>query len=118
MEDLAPDITRQRLIIEGFYTVDVDETVIAQFFNRLTTALGLRTYGAPTIFSPGGEGAAGNQGYDAFVPLIDSGISLYVWTSRRFLSVVAFTCKPFAVDVAVDATRTFFAMTELVHDEF
>jgi hypothetical protein len=118
MDDLAPDITRQRLLVEGFYTVAVDETVIAHFFERLTAALGLRAYGSPTIFSPGGEGAEGNQGYDAFVPLIDSGISLYVWTARRFLSVVVYTCKHFSVHVAVDTTRTFFAMTELAHDEF
>ena len=118
MEDLAPDITRQRLLIEGFFSIDVDEAVITDYFEQLTAALSLRAYGEPTIFSPGGQGADANQGYDAFVPLIDSGISLYVWTARRFLSVVVYTCKHFSVDVAVESTRTFFAMTELVHDEF
>jgi hypothetical protein len=33
MDDLAPDITRQRLLIEGYYTVDVDEPVIERYFS-------------------------------------------------------------------------------------
>jgi hypothetical protein len=68
MENLAPDITRQRLLIEGFFTIDVDEDVIRAYFERLTTEMQLRTYGAPTIFAPEGDGRAENQGYDAFVP--------------------------------------------------
>ena len=113
MRDLAPDIVRQRLLVEGFFTVPVDEEVIRAFFARLTGELALRTYGEPTVFAPGGEGRSENAGYDAFVPLIDSGISLYVWTGPRFLSVVAFTCKPFDAATAVAVTRDFFAMTEV-----
>ncbi len=93
IEDLAPDIVRQRLLVEGFYALDVDEAAIRRYFAILTRVLQLQTYGAPTIFSPRGEGQAQNQGYDAFVPLVDSGISLYVWTGRQFLSVILFTCK-------------------------
>lgn len=118
MRDLAPDIVRQRLLVEGFFTVDVDEDVIRAYFAHLTGALELRTYGAPTVFAPGGEGRAENAGYDAFVPLIDSGISLYVWTARRFLSVVAFTCKPFDTATAVAATRDFFEMSAVESSAF
>jgi hypothetical protein len=78
MHDLAPDIIRERILIEGYYTVTIDEDVIRKFFAHITTLLDLRTYDAPVIFAPGGEGRVDNEGYDAFVPLIDSGISLYV----------------------------------------
>src|SRR5436190_5735519 len=108
MEDLAPDILRQRLLIEGFFAVEVTEDVIRNYFDGLTSTLNLQTYGAPTIFAPAGLGRAENQGYDAFVPLIDSGISLYVWSGPRFLSVVAFTCKRFDAEQAVRFTRDFF----------
>ena len=118
MDDLAPDIVRQRLLIEGFFTIDVDEDVIRRYFGELTTALDLRAYGEPTIFSPAGLGDAANQGYDAFLPLIDSGISLYVWSARRFLSVVVFTCKHFDVDRALETTEQFFAMDRTAHHEF
>jgi len=118
MRDLAPDIVRQRLLVEGFYTADVDEDVIRTYFARLTGELGLRTYDVPIVFAPGGEGRAENEGYDAFVPLIDSGISLYVWTGPKFLSVVAFTCKPFDADVAVSVTREFFGMSSVESSSF
>jgi len=118
MENLAPDIVRQRLLIEGIFTIDVDESAITRYFDEVTAALELRTYGSPTIFAPRGEGSDENEGYDAFIPLIDSGISLYVWTGPRFLSVVAFTCKRFDSRRAVDVTRDFFALTRHASAEF
>lgn len=118
MEDLAPDILRQRLLIEGYFTIDVDEAVITRYFEELTAALSLRVYGAPTIFAPGGEGREENQGYDAFVPLIDSGISLYVWSAQRFLSVIIFTCKSFDAEAARTFTRAFFQMTKTADQSF
>ncbi len=118
MENLAPNIVRQRLLVEGFFAADIDEATIRRYFEVLTGALHLRTYGGPTIFSPRGEGQAQNQGYDAFVPLVDSGISLYVWTGPRFLSVVLFTCKRFDAERAVGTTRDFFEMSEVAHQEF
>ena len=96
----------------------MDEASIGRFFEQLTHELDLRTYGPPTIFSPSGAGREENEGYDAFVPLIDSGISLYVWTSSRFLALVVFTCKRFDAARAVDVTRRFFAMTEAESQEF
>lgn len=87
MRDLAPDIVRQRILIEGYFTVEVDQDVIGDFFTRITSRLDLRTYDAPVIFAPGGEGSA-NEGYGVFVPLIESGISLYVWTRPSRAGVV------------------------------
>jgi hypothetical protein len=118
MDDLAPDIVRQRLLIEGYYTIDVDRTTIERYFTALTDELELRTYGAPTIFAPSGEGRADNQGYDAFVPLIDSGVSLYVWSASRFLAVVIFTCKRFDAELAIRVTQEYFAMSRLVNQSF
>jgi S-adenosylmethionine decarboxylase len=118
VRDLAPDIVRQRILIEGYYTRTIDEGVIRDFFAHVTNRLDLRTYDVPVVFAPGGEGREDNEGYDAFVPLIDSGISLYVWTGPKFLSMVAFTCKAFDAEAAVNATRDFFGMTEIEHSAF
>jgi S-adenosylmethionine decarboxylase len=118
MRDLAPDIVRQRILIEGFFTIGMSEDVIRDFFGHITKRLDLRTYDVPVVFAPGSKGSQDNEGYDAFVPLIDSGISLYVWTGPKFLSVVAFTCKAFDAEAAVDATREFFAMTDVEHSSF
>ncbi len=88
MKDLAPNITRQRLLIEGFYKIDVGEEAIKKYYKTLTKALGLRTYGPPIIHNPSGQGKEINQGYDCFVPLIDSGIYVGAWTNDKFFSPV------------------------------
>ena len=118
MEDLAPDITRQRLLLEGFYEADVDEASIRGYFDHVASALDLRTYGEAIVFSPGGTGRDENQGFDAFQPLIDSGISLYVWTARRFLAVVIFTCKAFDAAAARQATVDHFGMSQVASQPF
>jgi len=106
MTDLAPDIFRQRLLIEGYYTVDVDRDRLSGFLLELAAHLALRTYGEPIVFTPAsGMGKEENAGFDAFVPLIDSGISAYVWSGPRFFSVVLYTCKGFDEQAAVDFTR-------------
>ena len=56
MKNLAPNIMRQRLLMEGFYKIDADKSVIKNYFKKITEALNLRMYGEPIIFSPGGEG--------------------------------------------------------------
>jgi len=52
-------------------------------------------YSEPIIFSLEGIGKSDNGGFDAFVPLIGSGISLYVWSEKKFLSGIIYTCKDF-----------------------
>ena len=109
--DLAPDIFRQRLLVEGFFTRSVDEEVIRTYLFDVADHLSLRTYAPPIIFAPDtGMGRDENAGYDAFVPLIDSGISGYFWTGPRFLSIVFYTCKGFDAEAAVSFTRDYFAI--------
>jgi hypothetical protein len=58
-----------------------------------------------------------NAGYDAFVPLIDSGISAYIWTHARFFSIVIYTCKGFDQQAAIEFTRIFFKVVEEMASE-
>jgi len=118
MKDLAPGIVRQRLLLEGYYGIEVEEETIREYFRDVTDALELTMYGEPIIFSPQSLGSYDNQGYDAFVPLIDSGISLYVWKNHRFISVVIYTCKHFDVKQAVDYTCDFFDIKEAASRSF
>lgn len=118
MRDLAPEITRQRLLIEGHYTADIDEARVEEYLQGVAAHLGLRAYGRSAIFSPGGQGHEQNQGFDAFLPLVDSGISLYAWTAARFLAVVLFTCKRFDETAALAYTSEFFALRDLESQAF
>ncbi len=113
MKNLAPKILRQRLLIEGFYTINVDEKVIEKFFESILKDLKLRAYGKPTIYATGDQGKPINQGYDAFIPLIDSGISVYVWGSSKFLSVIIYTCKSFDEKTAIKTIKDFFKIKEI-----
>ena len=51
-----------------------------------------------------------NAGFDAFVPLIDSGISAYVWSKARFFSIVLYTCKGFDETTALEFTKDYFGV--------
>lgn len=118
MKDLAPEITRVRLLIEGFYSGPMDEDRVRAYLLGIADELGLKVYGAPTIHSPAGIGSDHNQGFDAFVPLIDSGISLYVWSQQHFFSTLVYSCKSFDVDAACKFTQAYFGAPEVEHASF
>ena len=119
MKNLAPHIYRQRLLMEAVYAIEVDQAKVRAYLLGLTKELGLRVYGDPLVHSPGGQGKAENQGYDAFVPLIDSGISAYVWSAAKLVSVLVYSCKPFDPSRAIEYTREYWQVDGAVeHKEF
>jgi S-adenosylmethionine decarboxylase len=112
IKNLAPNIFRQRLLIEGFYTIDVGKKSIEKYLFNVAEHLRLKTYGKPIIFAPAsGMGKKENTGYDAFIPLIDSGISAYFWSEAKFFSIVIYTCKGFDEQAAINFTREYFAIS-------
>ena len=118
MRDLAPDIVRQRLLVEGLYEREVTRGDVERYLVDVAAHLGLRTYGDAIVHAPSGAGKEDNQGFDAFIPLIDSGISLYVWSKRRFFATVLFTCKAFDEEAAVKFTREYFGAKQIEHRGF
>ena len=82
---IAPEVFRKRLLVEGYFRRTVDEAAIRGYFDHLTSALGLRTYGAPIIHRTSGQGRDINEGFDGFVPLIDSGIYIAAWIQPAVL---------------------------------
>jgi hypothetical protein len=118
MTTIAPDIFRKRLLIEGFYTIDMDEKKIVDYFAYITKELSLKTYGDPIVHKTSGVGKDQNQGYDGFAPLVDSGIYIGVWTNRKFLSLILYTCTDFDDSLAVEKTKEFFQLSELERQRF
>jgi len=113
MKNIAPDIFRQRLLIEGFFQTEVSKETLKAYLLGLAAHLNLRTYGDPVIFEPSsGMGKDENSGFDAFVPLIDSGISAYIWSKPQFLSVVIYTCKGFDEEAAKSFTNAYFKLKD------
>ena|SRR5687768_4063400 len=113
LTNIAPDIFRKRLLVEGYFGADVTEDSLRDYFSQITGKLGLKTYGPPIIHHTSGEGKAVNEGFDGFVPLVDSGIYIGVWVNPKFLSTIIYTCGEFDEEKAVGIVREFFRMSEL-----
>lgn len=120
MKNIAPEIFRQRLLIEGFYSAEITRDLLKQYLLGVASHLNLKAYGEPTIFSPAsGMGKEENQGFDAFLPLIDSGISAYIWSKSKFFSIVLYTCKGFDEESAIGFTKNYLkASGEVVSKSF
>lgn len=121
--DLAPEVFRQRHLIEGRFSAALDETFVRGYLLGLAGALDMTPYGDPIVFSPdamieSGAGRAENAGYDAFLPLVDSGISAYFWTGPKFFSVVIYTCKGFDPAAGLAFTRETLEADEMVEAGF
>jgi hypothetical protein len=109
---IAPHVFRKRLLVEGFFTTTIDESALRRYFAHVTSTLDLRTYGDPVIHSTSGQGKPQNEGYDGFVPLIDSGIYIAVWMTPRFFSTILYTCAEFNEDIATHVICDFLGATE------
>jgi len=118
MKDLAPHIYRQRLLIEGIYSIDVNTDTVLDFFQALLQGLGMTQAGAPIVNLSDGLGKPENRGIEAFMPLIESGIALYTWESSRFLSLIIYTCKRYDNERACEITREFFQLSDIESKPF
>lgn len=118
MKNLAPHIYRQRLLIEGFYARPVDEAAVLEYFRTILAGLGMTAAGDPAVNSSLGKGRTENQGIEAFIPLIESGIALYTWESSRFISLIIYTCKAYDNGAALSITQEFFQISELAYQAF
>lgn len=112
LTNIAPEIFRKRLLVEGYFGVEVTEDYLRNYFSRITSELGLKTYSEPIIHRTSGEGKNVNEGFDGFVPLVDSGIYIGVWVNPRFLSTIIYTCGEFDADKAVTLVAEIFQLSE------
>jgi len=111
LENIAPDVFRQRLLVEGYFNGPMTKDRVAGSLLELAAALDLRTYGAPVVFQPdSGMGKEENAGFDAFVPLIDSGISGYFWSGPGFFSLLIYTCKGFDNEAAISTVSKIYGV--------
>jgi len=121
MKDIEPKVFRQRALIEAKINIEVTEDTLKQYLKGLADYLQLRICGSPAVYSTEAEGVGEkyvNQGFDGFVPLVDSGISISVWVPVKFIAVLLHACKQFQIDKAVEFTKKFFKTTDIVYKEF
>lgn len=113
MVDLAPEIYRQRLVVEGLVTAPIGAEQISTYLSQLSGVLDMVTLLEPVTHQSDTYGWAG------WIHWETSGAHFYGWDQPRlFFSVDIYTCKAFSAERAVDFTRDFFSATEVVYREF
>ncbi len=103
MKDLAPNIYRQRLVIEGYPAEAISDAAIKQYLSELSTVLDMQQLIEPITHRSDLYGWAG------WIHWETSGAHFYAWEQPLlFFSVDIYTCKAFNPENAVDCTRKFF----------
>lgn len=106
--DLAPEIFRQRLVVEGTSPRPITADEIEGYLSRLSEVLQMRTLLAPVTHKSPMYGWAG------WIHWETSGAHFYAWdVPRLFFSVDIYTCKPFDEAAAVAFTRDWFGASDI-----
>lgn len=113
MIDLAPEIHRQRLVVEGLVTESIGAEDISMYLEQLSKTIDMITLTEPVTHQSPLYGWAG------WIHWETSGAHFYAWDQpRMFFSVDVYACKPFSADAVVEMTREWFRATEVVAKEF
>lgn len=113
MDDLAPEIYRQRLVVEGLVDEPITAEQITTYLSQLSGVLDMVTLLEPVTHSSPMYGWAG------WIHWETSGAHFYAWDQPRlFFSVDIYTCKWFSNEEAAEFTRSFFNAKKVVHRAF
>jgi S-adenosylmethionine/arginine decarboxylase-like enzyme len=103
MKDLAPEIYRQRAVIEGYPNKPLKAGEIKEYLKGLSKAIDMITLTEPVTHRSDTYGEA------AWIHWETSGAHFYAWDQPRlFFSVDIYTCKEFSINNAVNYTKKFF----------
>ena len=112
-KDLAPQITRQRLVIEGYPAFIITDSHIKQYLSELSDVLAMKALITPLT------NRSHEFGWAGWIHWETSGAHFYAWEHPMlFFSVDIYTCKAFDPDTAVHFTNAFFKATKTVHQSF
>ncbi len=113
MKDLAPDIYRQRLVIEGHPKGPISDNDIKTYLSQLSKHIEMKELIEPVTHRSDLYGWAG------WIHWETSGAHFYAWEQPRlFFSVDIYTCKAFDPASAVAFTKHFFDADTIEYKEF
>ena len=112
MEDLAPEIYRQRLIIEGYPSFVINDKHIKEYLSKLSEVTEMITLIEPVTHCSDKFGWAG------WIHWETSGAHFYAWERPRlFFSVDVYTCKEFDPQAVVEFTKDFFKTEQIEYKD-
>lgn len=103
-KELAPDIYRQRIVIEGTLHNPFTAEQMTKYCNEVTHVLNMTAVTAPVCnYDP-------DYGWCAYTHWKESGMHIYAWDDRNppFFSIDIYTCKKFKPKDAIRYTEDFF----------
>lgn len=116
--NLAPNLVRQRLIIEATTPVIAEPPELVRYLTELARVSNMEVLSGPYAYP------AHELGFGGWVHWRTSGAHVYSYPARvdwgnehSLVTVDTYTCKPFSVPEVVDFTREFFKAIELVYRE-
>jgi S-adenosylmethionine decarboxylase len=113
LPDLAPQIHRQRLVIEGTCRTAISKRKVAEYLSLLAQVCDMALLHGPVTHRSKRHGWAG------WVHWETSGAHFYAWEKPSvFFSVDIYACKAFDADATVRFTQGFFKAREIAAKEF
>jgi hypothetical protein len=113
MKDLAPEIYRQRAVIEGYPNHALESQEIKDYLSQMSVVLGMKVLMDPITHRSSKYGEA------AWIHWESSGAHFYAWDQPRlFFSVDLYTCKAFDLKDAIDFTKKYFQIDSVEAKDF
>ncbi len=103
-KDLAPEIVRQRLVIEGTVSKPFTGEQMTSYCDQITHVLKMTPVTSSMCnYDP-------DYGWCAYMHWKESGLHIYSWDDRNppFFSIDIYTCRKFDENDPVNFTKDFF----------
>jgi len=116
MKNLEPSIYRQRLILEGHYTIDADGEKIREYLTQLSKVLEMRIFSGPYAWPPDkwDNPKISLHELNGFVAWTKSGCHVYAWRKVKFFTSDIYSCKVFDNKQVIKFTKEFFKSKDMV----
>ena len=85
MQNLAPGIYRQRMIIEGIYTIDIKPSKLKTYMKGLSAKIGMTIVYGPIVKNLVEKINPSLIGYECILIWMESGAAVYTWSKEKFL---------------------------------
>lgn len=119
--NLAPQLCRQRVVIEASVDHLAEEAEIKDYMQKLSEVVAMHVLEKPMAY----PAVIDNElvGYGGWIHWVTSGCHVYSYTKEKtkngfdLITVDCYTCKPFSVEKALEFTKKYFNAIEIVARE-
>jgi S-adenosylmethionine/arginine decarboxylase-like enzyme len=115
MKNFAPKICRQRMVIEGIYSAELNPAKLKNFMHGLSKKLRMTILFGPIVKNLAGKFNPKHKGYECILIWASSGASVYTWEYHNFFTVDIYTCRKFDHKKALAYVKDFFKAEKIAY---